>query len=197
MDFVRYTPDLETLIPDEPAVIERIEQVVLKMARDATQKYGKAMHGTHAKAVGLLKGYLTVLEELPEELKQGVFAKTGHQYEVVVRYSPGPPVPISDKASGQRGMSIKVLDVEGEHIPESNEKTTQDWVLAVDKAFNARDAQAFFGIFLNLLLQSHPTYRKASSLWALKLLVVSSQLWKLLGLKFLTLSFLVVHLAIP
>ncbi|MCX6215300.1 catalase family protein [Spirosoma sp.] len=147
MSFVNYSPQVEQPIADETAILAHIEQVVIEMAQAATAKYGRAMHGTHAKAVGLLKGQLTVLDDLPSELRQGMFAEVGRQYEVVVRFSPGPPVPISDKASGQRGMSIKVLGVVGEHLTQSQEQTTQDWVLAVDKAFNAADARAFLKFF--------------------------------------------------
>ncbi|SEJ91290.1 hypothetical protein SAMN05518849_1183 [Sphingobium sp. AP50] len=146
MTFVRYRPDIETIAEDEAHTISEIRRVMLDLSALVRAKHGMAMKGTHAKAVGLVKGRLIVERELPVELAQGLFAR-GSTYEALVRYAPGPPEKLSDKASGQRGMSIKLLGVEGAHVEESDEKSTQDFVLAVDPVFNAADAKSFLKLF--------------------------------------------------
>lgn len=62
---------------------------------------------------------------------------------MLVRYSQGPSNPVADRASGQRGMALKVLGVTGPHVAGSRETTTQDWVLAPDPTFVSGTAAAF------------------------------------------------------
>ena len=139
---IRYAPEVEQVPADEAETIDKINRMMVGMAETVQQRHGKAMRATHAKATGLLKGELVVLNDLPAELSQGLFAKPG-RYDVLVRYSQGPSNPVSDKASGQRGMALKVLGVEGPHVDGSRETTTQDWLLAPDPAFISATASAF------------------------------------------------------
>ena len=139
---VPYAPNVEQVPADETETIEKIKQMMVGMAETVRQQHGHAMRATHAKATGLLKGELVVLEGLPAELAQGLFARPG-RYDVLVRYSQGPSNPVPDRASGQRGMALKVLGVEGPHVEGSRETTTQDWVLAPDPAFINATAKTF------------------------------------------------------
>lgn len=139
---VPYSPEVEQVPADEAETIEKINQMMVGMAETVRQKHGKAMRATHAKATGLLKGELVVPADLPPELAQGMFARPG-RYDVLVRYSQGPSNPVPDRASGQRGMSLKVLGVEGPHVAGSRETTTQDWILAPDPAFVSATAKTF------------------------------------------------------
>ena len=139
---VPYSPDVEQVPADEPETIAKIGEMMVQMADTVRQKHGQAMRATHAKATGLLKGELVILDGLPAELAQGMFAWPG-RYDVLVRYSQGPSNPVSDQASGQRGMALKVLGVAGPHVEGSRETTTQDWVLAPDPAFVNATAKAF------------------------------------------------------
>ena len=144
--YVRYSPDVEQLLPHEADTIEELSETAVGTQKKVLQKSGSAKHGTHAKATGLIKGELIVADDLPPELAQGLFAQSG-RYQVLIRFAQGPSEDLSDKASGQRGMSIKVLGVQGAHIAESRETTTQDWVLAPDPAFVNTDAHKFLESF--------------------------------------------------
>ena len=144
---VRYHPGLEQPLQDEPETIDKLGRMMLTMAQTVREKHGgQAMRATHAKATGLLKGELVVADDLPTELAQGMFAHPG-RYDALVRYSQGPSNPVSDQASGQRGMSIKVLGIDGPHVAGSPETTTQDWVLAPDPAFINANAETFLTNF--------------------------------------------------
>ena len=143
---INYSPAVETFADDEADTVAEIGRVMMTLAERVRDKHGTAMKGTHAKAVGLVKGKLIVEADLPPELAQGLFAQPG-EFEALVRYAPGPPEKLSDKASGQRGLSIKVLGVRGAHIAESEETTTQDFVLAVDPTFVAPNAKSFLATF--------------------------------------------------
>ncbi len=139
---LRFSPGVEQVPADEAETIAKIGQMMVGMAEKVQQRHGHAMRSTHAKATGLLKGELVVPAGLPAELAQGLFAQSG-RYDVLVRYSQGPSNPVPDRASGQRGMSLKVLGVEGPHVAGSRELTTQDWVLAPDPAFVNANASTF------------------------------------------------------
>lgn len=147
MQPVTYVPDVERAEADEAELIERIGDMMVDLAQKVRSKHGVAMTGTHAKAFGYLEGELLVAENLPVELAQGLFKEPGRRFETLVRYASGPPEPLSDEASGQRGMAIKVLGVDGPHLPESRETTTQDFVLGADPAFMASTASSFEKIF--------------------------------------------------
>lgn len=146
IQYVKYSSDMEKIPANELETIDQIGTMMLDLAEKVREKHGVAMKGTHAKSVGLAKAELTVLASLPPELAQGLFAHVG-TYEALVRYAPGPPEKLSDKASGQRGMSVKILGVRGPHLAESSETTTQDFVLAVDPAFTSGNAKQFLQSF--------------------------------------------------
>ena len=143
---LRYAPQVEQVPADEAETIAEIGRMMVGMAETVRHKHGQAMRATHAKATGLLKAELVVPASLPAELAQGMFAQPG-RYDVLVRYSQGPSNPVPDRASGQRGMSLKVLGVEGPHVAGSRETSTQDWVLAPDPAFISATAAAFLRNF--------------------------------------------------
>ena len=144
---IRYEPGVERLQPNERENLEELSRIFRDIQENVLRREGEARHGTHAKATALLKGTLEIPDELPPELAQGLFARPG-QYEVLARFAQGPSSSISDKASGQRGLSIKVLGVEGPHVAGSRETTTQDWVLgAYEPAFTDGTVQQFLRTF--------------------------------------------------
>ena len=144
---VPYDSGLEHVSPDEQETLAQLSVVFRKIQDHVLHKSGEAKHGTHAKATALLKGALVVPGDLPTGLAQGLFARPG-RYDTLVRFSQGPSESLSDEASGQRGMSIKILGVHGPHIAGSREATTQDWVLSVsDPAFTDADARTFLRTF--------------------------------------------------
>ncbi len=144
--WVLYRQDVEIIPDNEQQVTEQINRMMVQMARTVGEQQGRVMRATHAKGFGYLKATLRVLTRLPDELRQGMFAEP-KAYEVLIRLSPGPSAPISDKATGQRGLSLKVLNVAGAHLAESKETTTQDWVLALDSTFVNADAAHFLSSF--------------------------------------------------
>jgi hypothetical protein len=144
--FVRYDPSLERQLDDEPALMRELEAMMVDLASLVHRKHGHAFHGTHAKLTALLTGTFEVLPDLPFELAQGLFARP-RRYDAVARLAPGAPEPISDKASGQRGLSIKVMGVEGERLPGFDEVGSQDFVMGLDPAFTAATARDFLNTF--------------------------------------------------
>ena len=95
------------------------------------------MRAVHAKSHGLLKAEVTVLADLREELRQGLFAKPA-SYSAVMRFSSEPGDVLSDHISTPRGLAIKVIGVEGEMLPNHAGQVTQDFVFNNGSTFAAR-----------------------------------------------------------
>ncbi|GAA0448203.1 MULTISPECIES: catalase family protein [Sphingomonas] len=142
MAYVRYTPDVETIPPDEGETIDAIIAAMGKGGEVTCRRYGRYVRVSHAKSHALLRGELHVRDDLPPELAQGLFAKPG-RYSVVVRMAQVPGELLDDRrVSTPRGLAIKVLGVEGEKLP-GHDADTQDFVLDTGTVFNAPTASAF------------------------------------------------------
>lgn len=144
--YVRYDASIEQPLADEPALMRQLETMMVDLARLVRKKHGHAFHGTHAKLTGLATGTFEILPDLAPELAQRLFAQP-RRYDAVVRLAPGAPEPLTDQASGQRGLSIKVIGVEGKRLPGFEETASQDWVLGLDPAFTAATARDFLRTF--------------------------------------------------
>ena len=53
-------------------------------------KISTGMRATHVKTQGIVKGILTVEQDLPEHLAQGIFASCGSQYQIAARFANEP-----------------------------------------------------------------------------------------------------------
>lgn len=160
---VRYDPAVEQPIENEEQVHRELIETLRSITETTSKDYDHAVRSVHAKSHGLFEGELTILPDLPPELAQGLFAAPG-TYRVVMRLSTNPGDILDDSVSAPRGLAVKVLDVPGERLPDSEDETTQNFVLVNGPAFVAPDAKAFLGS-LKLLAA---TTDKAE--WAKKLL---------------------------
>lgn len=141
--FVRYSPQVEEIKDGEVDLFDKIEKVMMKQNEAMTERYGRAIRASHAKPHGLVKGELRVREDLPEHLRQGLFAQPGKTYPLLARLSTTPGEILDDDVSTPRGFAIKVLGVEGPKITGDDEQGTQDFLLVNGKRFIASNAGAF------------------------------------------------------
>ena len=141
--YLRYHDGIETPAPDEDAVIDEIIASMTRESETTAARYKHAVRASHAKVSGVAVGELHIPDDLPEELRQGLFAKGG-THPVVVRFAQGPGELLKDTVSTHRGMAIKVLGVEGETLP-GHDGTTQDFVFATGPVFPNPDAKGFLG----------------------------------------------------
>ena len=81
---------------------------------------------------------------LPAELAQGLFAKP-RRYPVVLRISTVPGDILADSVSTPRGMSVKVIGVEGERLEGSENDVTQDFLLVNGPAFGSESKKISVG----------------------------------------------------
>ncbi len=80
--YLRYSPDLEILAEDEQRLTTEILAKMASTNRSAFERHRHAVRDAHAKSHGFLKGEL-VVPDLPEQLRQGLFAKPKYCLVVV------------------------------------------------------------------------------------------------------------------
>jgi hypothetical protein len=141
---IRYSDAVEKPIDDEEQVHRDLIATMRSITETTSKDYGHAVRSVHAKAHGILGGELVVDGNLPPELAQGLFAAAG-SHKVVMRYSTNPGDILDDAVSAPRGLALKILDVDGERLPESQGETTQNFILVNAPAFAAPDSKAFLG----------------------------------------------------
>ncbi|WP_156840466.1 catalase family protein [Novosphingobium aquimarinum] len=151
---LRYSPNVEVIEENEKEVVDELCDTFDTILETTAKDYGHAVRAVHAKAHGVLEGQLTIDDNLPPELAQGLFAKPG-VHKVLARISTNPGDILSDKISLPRGLAIKVHDVEGERLPGA-EGTAQDFVMVNSPVFMATSAKKFLG---NLKLLAQTTDR--------------------------------------
>lgn len=145
-NYLLYTPEVETIEPDEQETHGKIIQLMTEGQNQTMQKYGRPVRISHAKAHAILKGQLVVLGGLPAELAQGLFARPG-TYEVLVRMASAPGELLDDsKVNSSRGIAIKVFGVEGPKLA-GHTANDQDFVFENGKEFIAGNAKTFLQAF--------------------------------------------------
>ncbi|WP_372411655.1 catalase family protein [Streptomyces luteireticuli] len=136
---VGYSPDVE---PPEPQFEESQQEVIdtiLEFERNSVRSEGgnRAVRFAHAKAYGLVRGVFEILDGIPPEYAQGVYARPG-THDCLVRYSNGLSHLGADRGLGKVvGMATKVFGIEAETALEDEPRTgTMD--------FNMINAPVFF-----------------------------------------------------
>lgn len=133
----------EQIPPDEAAltrvIIEDAVRVV-EQHRDNT----RVLRDAHAKAHGCVKGEVQVLDDLADDLRQGVFSEPGKTWQAWVRLSNGNAYPQFDSARDARGMAVKLLDVPGEKLmPGAAHAGEQDFVMFNHPVFFVSDVAEY------------------------------------------------------
>lgn len=130
----------ERLLDGEEELTDRIIDELSKFTREnwlpgAAQRFG------NTKTYGVVRATFTVLPDLPERLRHGLFAEPG-EYPAWVRFSgPGPYAPPDLEDLGQCSVAIKVMGVEGPKLMD-DEQATQDLILVSPASFVTPDIRA-------------------------------------------------------
>lgn len=141
--YVPYSAGVEQPADDEQQVFADIIASMTRLSERTRAQVGHEVRVSHGKSHGLAVGELTVLDNLPEPLAQGLFAHPA-TYPVIVRLANVPGEIITDAVNTQRGFAFKVLGVAGEKIAGHEGQTTQDFVLDSGTTyFPTPDAKAF------------------------------------------------------
>jgi len=71
----------------EPGEAKLIEEMVKLAIERMKPQHGRIRRGQHAKATGCARGEFTVRDDLPDELRHGVFHQPARSFRAIVRFS--------------------------------------------------------------------------------------------------------------
>jgi hypothetical protein len=144
---LRYSLDVEKPEADEATTFQDLVEVLRGITETTSKDYGHSVRSVHAKSTGLLKAELSVLDNLPTVMAQGLFAVPG-VFPVLMRFSTAPGDIIADSISTPRGLGIKVNGADGSATHEGT--SVQDFVMVDGPAFIAPNPKKFLGSLKSL-----------------------------------------------
>jgi hypothetical protein len=140
----------------QPEEEEHLDDIITTFTAQMRRLWnpGYFERGGNTKTHGLVRGEFIVRDDLPENMRRGIFAEP-RSYRAWVRYSgPGPYITPDIDDVGFMSMSIKLMGVPGQKLLE-DEKSTQDLLGVSTPTFVTPDTRA------NAQLQ-HWSYKNAS-----------------------------------
>jgi len=123
--FIRYTPDIETA---DPGFDENLQTVIAKTERYiaasvTAEGTGRAVRDAHAKGYGLVRGEVEILDQIPAEYAQGIYATPG-KHDALIRFSNGSPHAGADaRLGGATGLALKIFGIDGPTLVEDEPDT--------------------------------------------------------------------------
>ena len=123
--FIKYSPDVETA---DPGFDENLQTVIAKTEAYITQSVttegtGRAVRDAHAKGYGLIRGEVEILDQLPAEYAQGIYA-TPRKHHALIRFSNGSPHAGADaRLGGATGLALKIFGIDGPTLLEDEPDT--------------------------------------------------------------------------
>ncbi|GAA3472716.1 catalase family protein [Nonomuraea roseola] len=157
--FIPYTPDVEAAVPDSD---EMLRTVIAKTERFIAESVtaegtGLAVRDAHAKGYGLLRGEVEILDELPAEYAQGIYATPG-RHDALVRFSNGSPHAGADASLGRAtGLALKIFGIQGPTLLEDEPDTgTFDYALINAPVFFCNTVKHY--LFIQELFLDAPKY---------------------------------------
>lgn len=111
--------ELEHIPADEATNIAKIAELTIQQLERRYPGGCPVLRGVHAKDHGCVKARFKVDDNLPNDLRVGVFASPGREYDALIRFSNASvsmdPDSGPDKKGvlkhGSRGMAVKLMGV--------------------------------------------------------------------------------------
>ncbi len=130
----------ERIQPNEEASLQRIIDEFTGQL-NYLWRAGHYERGGNTKTHGIVRAEFTVRDDLPENMRRGIFAEP-KTYRAWVRYSgPGPYITPDIDDVGFMSMSIKLMGVPGPKLLD-DEKGTVDWTAVTTPTFVTPDTRA-------------------------------------------------------
>jgi hypothetical protein len=132
--------DGEVVPAGEAAATAAVVDAIRQSVQAGFDKNGHAFRDAHRKAHGCVQATFTVLDKLPANVAQGLFAQP-RAYNAVVRFSNGSGGSQDDHSADARGMAVKVQGVGGIKLLDDEQSAgTQDFLMTNHPVFFIRNA---------------------------------------------------------
>lgn len=122
-----------------------IDKMITDLQNQLKRLYpdGNTLRQTHPKMHGCVKAEFTVLDNIDDDLKVGIF-KEARTYPAYIRFSNANTEIKHDVKKDVRGMAIKILNVEGEKLMSAPRYADmQDFVLIDNEVFMSKNVEEF------------------------------------------------------
>ena len=158
-EFVRYSPEIETLDPDLDKLLDQIIEFWENKVRNSPVEEGSgcATRGAHAKSYGVVRAEVQILNNVPAPYAQGIYATPG-RHDALIRFSSasnhlGPDATLG----GVLGAAMKIFDVPGSKLVDDEpDSATFDLVLKNNPTFVANTARHY--LVLQAIANDAPKY---------------------------------------
>ena len=151
--------DPETINDDEAGAIRRI---VSMNRKTLAERNGITRRGQHPKHHGLVRACFHVLEDIPDHLHHGLFAKPV-SFKALIRFSNG--ATDDDRKKDTHGLAIKLLDVPGRKLlPGREGELAHDFLLVDHPVFftSTMEEYLIFNRHFTKLLDMRRNWRRGS-----------------------------------
>ena len=141
---IRFEPAVEKIEPDEQETIEGLEEQFRTILETTSKDYDHAVpRGCMPRATAIARGTLDDRVRTVARTGAGPVRDTGQSRSDPAAVRPMPADILDDSIDLPRGLALKILGVEGERLPGSEDADTQDFVMVNGPAFAAADPKAF------------------------------------------------------
>ena len=136
------TPELNREYPelDDPKVFEQMVHLTVGQMNPVRAHLRR---GQHAKATGCVAAEFCIADDVPSDLRHGIFRQLGRTFSAVVRFSNSQGTFQKDGTGTARGLAIKLLDVVGTRAVADDSDSTQDFVMIDHPVFPFPNPQAY------------------------------------------------------
>lgn len=159
--YVPYDPKYIKLTSDDERNIRTITMDIKNYITDSDKASNVNYHtrDAHAKGYCALKAKFEIVEDIPKEYAQGLYAKAGI-HDAVIRFSNGAPRVDADRKLGMaQGLAIKVFDVPGKKLaPGEEDSPTFDFNLINHSVFFCNRIEDY--AYISKLFLELPDYAK-------------------------------------
>ena len=137
------TPELNREYPelDDPKVFEQMVKLTIGQMKPIC---GRLRRGQHAKATGCVTAEFRIADDVPSDLRHGIFRQPGRTFSAIVRFSNSQGTFEKDGTGAARGLAIKLLDVVGTRAVADDGDSTQDFLMIDHPVFPFPDPKAYF-----------------------------------------------------
>jgi hypothetical protein len=157
--FVRYSPEVERADPTfDSALQSAIDDIKRYISRPLEAGGGtRAVRDSHAKGYGLARGEVEILDGVPAEYAQGIYATPG-RHEAMVRFSNGSHQTGADALLGNVcGLGLKLFGIDGPTLLEDEpDSHTFDYAMINYPIFFANTVEHYVFIHQLVLFADPP-----------------------------------------
>lgn len=139
------TPELNREYPelDDPKAFEQMVTLTVGRMKPVC---GHLRRGQHAKVTGCFTAEFRIADDVPSDLRHGIFRQSGRTFSAIVRFSNSQGTFEPDGTGTARGLAIKLLDVSGTRAVAGDDDRTQDFLMIDDPVFPFPDPKAYVEI---------------------------------------------------